>query len=220
VNCLEVIPTLFKHIFDSAGSLHYEPVSSRIKDILFKQFVIIGIIRPILALTALASVEKELGFPVRDAAEQRATSTFLKRQESMNDSEARQIGRAHMDTLYQGNLEGIMNTWGAHRADIEWLEERVIYGMFLGYCTSGDSREEEATLPLNAMEVSLVTVSSIMSQNVGGGPPRWHVRGLMRLGVGVDDAERVCDIVKIVAKWAGVQGTESWICAKEVTMEV
>ncbi len=101
---------------------------------------------------------------------------------------------------------------------MEWLQERVIYGTFLSYCSPGHSKAEE-TMPLNAVEVSLVTSSSIIPQNVGGGPPVWHVRGLMRMGVGVDDVERDCDIVKMVAKWAGVQGTELWTSANEAVAE-
>ncbi len=106
------MPALFKLLFAGAGTLPLQQsLSNRIRDVLFKQFVVIGIVRPIIALTALASVEKDLALPVPDLAEQRATSRFVARQESMNDLQVRQTGRAHLERLYQGDLQGIMSSW-------------------------------------------------------------------------------------------------------------
>lgn len=117
-------------------------------------------------------------------------------------------GYGFMQQIYLHNLPTIMSTWGPHQLDFEWLEKRVIYGLFLSDHSI-----------LTELEAELVTLSSIMVSGLRP-PTMWHVRGLMRLGIGVADVESVCDVVKKVAKWAGKIGTEGWIRAEEVDPEL
>jgi hypothetical protein len=138
-------------------------------------------------------------------AEQIAKSEYIPKQ---LDTETEEQGYDFMLKIYRHNLPTIMQTWGAHQADFEWLEKRVIYGLHLSDHSI-----------LNEIEAEVVTLSSIMAQGLRQ-PTLWHIRGLMRLGISAEDTEKVCDVVKEVAKWAGKTGTEDWIKASEVDVEM
>jgi len=179
-----------------------DKLSKRIKDLLMKQWTIVGIPLVITTVSLLAKVEKDMDMPVPDLATQDANSHY-RRLDSLAAVETR--GLDDMIDLYRSNLEPIMATWGAHEADFRWLEKRVIYGLFL---SDHDF--------LDKIERSIITISSMMPQGLHGAT-MWHIRGLRRLGVSVDDAERVCDIVKYLAVWCGRDAT-GWIRACEVDM--
>jgi hypothetical protein len=231
VNKLDQLPSLFKHILTTVPTdeASFHETNMRIKDVLFKQTILVGIVRVVLAITSLAKVEKNLGRPVQPISVQESGSTYIRRDSTLPRSVIIDVGRNSLNQLYRHNLEDIMATWGNHRADMEWLQERVIYGMFIGdNVENGEGATEEAKheeaerpfAPLKQVEVSMVTVASIMPQVSGPGPSGWHVRGLMRLGIRLEEAEKLCDAVKLVGKWAGTQGTEAWMSAKDVVDEV
>ncbi|OJD30123.1 uncharacterized protein BKCO1_660008 [Diplodia corticola] len=103
-------------------------------------------------------------------------------------------GAAHLHRLYLHHLPAIAATWSSHEADFRWLEESVIYGLFLS---------DHAVL--SALETSLVTASAIVAQGLKA-PALWHLRGLRRLGVPREDVERVVRVVGVCAAWAGGRG--------------
>lgn len=123
------------------------------------------------------------------------------------DSALEAQGDAFMQKIYLHNLPMITRTWGLLESDFLWLEKRIIYGLFLS---------DHSVLSM--IEAELVTLCGILAQGLRQ-PAMWHVRGLMRLGVSMEDTEGVCDVVKMVAKWAGKEGTERWIRADEVDPE-
>merc|ERR1711881_59316 len=86
-----------------------------------------------------------------------------------------QKGLDFMLRTYRHNLPAIMATWGRHQADFEWLQMRIIYGLFLA---------DESII--SGVEMEIAVVPAIMAQDVRG-PTYWHVRGLQRLGVSVED---------------------------------
>lgn len=173
---------------------------TRLTDMLMKQSQLVGIPVIIMALSEMVKVETELGMPIPPREEQEKTSHYC-RLEATRELDAR--GENHMNTLYQSNLEEIMSTWNAHRIDFEWLEKRIIYGLFLS--------DHEI---LNMEETSIVNISSIMCQ--GFMPPTmWHIRGLRRLNHTVEDVEKVCNLIKMVAQFSG-KDTSDWLMAKDV----
>ena len=117
-------------------------------------------------------------------------------------------GRALLLHLYRSNLEPILETWGNHRADFHWLEERVVYGMFLS-----DARV------ISQVENEVMVIAGIMCQDLPG-PTMWHIRGLRRLGVDVESAEAILECVRIVARWAERDTTgRAWMRAADVSIE-
>ncbi|KAF2143457.1 uncharacterized protein K452DRAFT_297192 [Aplosporella prunicola CBS 121167] len=110
-------------------------------------------------------------------------------------------GATHLQNLYRAQLGPILSTLGAAAADITWLEEAVIYGLFLS---------DDAVL--SRVETSLVVLCAIMGQDLKA-PALWHVRGLRRLGVSKDDVEALVRCVEEVAVWVdgGGGGWVGWV---------
>lgn len=108
-----------------------------------------------------------------------------------------------MDQIYQHDLEPILSTFASHRADVEWLVKKVIYGLFLS----------DHTL-LSAIDAELVIVSAIWCQGLKG-PTMWHLRGLRRFGGSLQDLEGVQTAVQLVAGWSG-KDTTDWLKVNEV----
>ncbi|KAL1641796.1 hypothetical protein SLS58_005836 [Diplodia intermedia] len=100
-------------------------------------------------------------------------------------------GATHLHRLYRQHLPAIARTWASHEADFRWLEESVIYGLFLS---------DHAVL--SALDTSLVTASAILAQGLKP-PSLWHLRGLRRLGLARHDVEAVVRVVGECAVWAG-----------------
>jgi hypothetical protein len=172
----------------------------RLKDMLMKQSQLIGIPLTISALAQIVKVEAELGIPIPSREEQEENSRY-KNMEATAELEAR--GENTMRTLYRSNLDQIMSTWNAHQVDFEWLEKRIIYGLFLS--------DHEI---LDPVETEILVLASIMCQGLES-PTMWHIRGLRRLGISVEDTEKVCDIVKMGARFSGKE-TSGWLMAKDV----
>jgi hypothetical protein len=170
---------------------------------IMKLWVLIGIPKCIMAVSILAQAEKNVGMPIPPLKHQYEESKYISKDISEGTESE---GYAVLQKLYCANLEPIMATWGAHQADFEWLEKRVIYGLFLADHTILDARE-----------TSCVNISGIMVQELEK-PTMWHIRGLRRLGVTVEGAEQVCGIIKKVAQEVGGRQVDSWIKAADVVI--
>jgi hypothetical protein len=187
-----------------------------------KEWTLVGIPLVISAVPHLAKATLEahvaLGQHDQTGPNESSTSSLLSTRAKQTaesayvlkelDTKTEEQGYSFMKTLYKHNLPTIMQTWGEHQVDFEWLEKRIIYGLFLSDHSI-----------LNEIETEVVTLSSIMAQGLRV-PTLWHIRGLMRMGISMEDTERVCNVVKDVAKWAGKMGTEDWIKASEVDVEI
>jgi hypothetical protein len=175
-------------------------LTDRMKDLTMKQWTIIGIPLSIVGLAALAAAEKEAGIPVPPLEQQRKDSYY----ETITvDKAIEDRGYAGMLAVYKHNLPPIMDAWGQHQADFQWLEKRYIYGLFLSDYTF-----------LSKVETEILILSSIMCQDLPS-PTMWHIRGMRRLGVSVEDTEVVCDTIKYVASWSG-RDSSRWMGASEV----
>ncbi|KAI9678249.1 MAG: hypothetical protein M1817_006194 [Caeruleum heppii] len=150
-------------------------LSARLRELLVKEWTLVGIPLVIQALVALAKVEAK---------------------EDVDERHSRH------------NLDPILSALGAHRPAIEWLEETIIYGLFLA----------DPTI-LDPIETQMVVLPAIMCQGLRG-PTMWHIRGTRRLGIAKEDLEGVQSVVERVARWAAWRGVEDWIRVGEVEGEV
>lgn len=186
-----------------------DALSATLKDVLMKEWTLIGIPLVISAVPHLAKATAHAYATAgSDVPSRQLQETESHYSPKSTDLQTEHQGYAFMNQIYLHNLPSIMSTWGSHQIDFEWLEKRVIYGLFLS--------DHSILTPL---EAELVTLSSIMVSGLRP-PTLWHVRGLMRMGVSQEDTESVCNVVKKVAEWAGKQGTDGWIRAEEVDPEL
>lgn len=171
-----------------------------------KLWVLVGIPLIACSLPVFAKVERDAGLPLPNLEEQVSMSDHVGHVQLNSDVE--QHGYETMLQLYRKNLHPIMSTWGSYEADFQWLEKGVVYGMFLA-----DTRVLEQKV------VSCLNIAGIMCQGLEA-PTMWHVRGLRRLDVSVEDAEVVCDVVKRVAGEFGGKGdiVGEWFKAKDVVV--
>jgi len=158
----------------------------------------------VAAVSALSSAEEALDIPKTKMDVQRTESHYAPLDLSR---EVEERGYDFMKVLYRHNLDPIHSAGGSHQYDFEWLTKRVIYGLFLADHSI-----------LNTIETELVIVSAIMAQGLRA-PSTWHVRGLRRLGVGLDVVERICEIIRTCGEWCG-KDTQDWVRAREVESEV
>ena len=179
-------------------------LGDRFKDVLMKLWNIIGIVQVVIAMPSLARAELAAVASLEPSLEDDAIRTklndFLSFETQVNESRYRdmdtgpsvdQKGLDFMLKLYRHNLPDIMASWKRHQADVEWLEMRVVYGLFLS----------DVSL-LSAVESEMVVTPGIMAQDVRG-PTFWHVRGLQRLRVSKQDTDVVLEVIKRSAAWAG-----------------
>jgi hypothetical protein len=186
-----------------------------------KLWTIIGIVQLVLAiphlaqaeLAAVAALEPELD----DDATRARLNEFLSFEGQVADSRyirqdtgpgVDQRGFDFMLQLYRHNLPDIMGTWRRHQADVEWLEMRVVYGLFLSDLSV-----------MTGVESEMVVLPAIMAQDILG-PTIWHTRGLQRLGVSKADTNAVLEVVKGCAAWAGRELKEvAKLTAEDVDIE-
>ncbi|KIW08797.1 uncharacterized protein PV09_00731 [Verruconis gallopava] len=217
-----IVP-IFKHVLTSDGATEaaIKKLGDRFKDVLVKSFNIVGIPLPVMALPHLAKAELAAVASLRpdegDDATRARLNAFLSRDAQLSDSwyvcqdtgpAVDQKGFDYMLRVYRHNLPAIMATWGRHQADFEWLEMRVVYGLFLSDFTVLDPLESE-----------MVVLPEIMAQDILA-PTVWHTRGFRRLGASEQDADVLLDTVKKCARWAGKELKETGgLVAKDVDVE-
>lgn len=100
------------------------------------------------------------------------------REEWKSGDESVARGKGFLDVIYQHHLPAIMAQFSAHK-DFTWVEEDIIYGLFLSDHSI-----------LNAIETELVVLPAIMIQNLPL-ETAWHFRGARRVGISKDNVELV-----------------------------
>ena len=102
----------------------------------------------------------------------------------------RERGVQFLRYLYtEEQMESMWNSWGQ---DFEWLTKDIVYGMFYGDDTV-----------LGNVETELITYTAIVSQGLQV-TVKNHLRGLLGMGLSVEEIECVTECGKIVAKWSGM----------------
>ncbi|KAK2737719.1 hypothetical protein FQN55_000934 [Onygenales sp. PD_40] len=177
-------------------------LSARFSDLLMKEFTLVGIPTVLMAVSALAKVERLVKGREDSSAGIEGRRSNIDFAHSVPER-----GTKLLENLYKQNLEPIFSTWGSYKEEFVWLEKSVIYGLFLA----------DQTI-LSEVETLLVTLPGIMCQGWPG-PAMWHLRGLRRLGRSVEDVEKVQQAVEAVAVWAG-KSIEGWPRAGDIKDEI
>ncbi|KAH8832329.1 hypothetical protein DL96DRAFT_649695 [Flagelloscypha sp. PMI_526] len=195
----QLLGPLFTHITRGMTEKEALPISIQLRDILLKQWTLIGIPLVISAVPGLAKAEKEAGFEFPDVIDNKyldpssnLTASPSTPAEKIVSDPLSARGEKFMLTLYQSNLSKIFSTWGSHQSTFVWLEKQIIYGQFLSDHTI-----------LSPIEAELVILSTIIvGQPDLKGPSLWHIRGLLRMGVEKEDVKKVVAAVEEVFVWA------------------
>ena len=88
--------------------------------------------------------------------------------------------------------------------DMDWLTREVVYGLF--YADDG---------VLSFLETELLTYVALTCQPGMEVPRSYHIEGLKRLGMGLEEVEVVTKCAERVANWSGLD-TSSWTPVAEV----
>jgi len=165
--------------YSSADSHKY--LIRRIREALFKDIALVGLPKPTESLIAISRVEAEDGLD----------QTFS-REDWRCDEENHYRGMAWLERLYSHNLTGLFALFKRHR-DFGFWVANIAYGLHLS------DRQI-----LDDVDTELVVLPAVMGQNL----PRetyWHIRGIRRLGISKRDVEMVCECVRLVARFCGVE---------------
>lgn len=101
----------------------------------------------------------------------------------------RERGVHFLSYLYTSDqMKAMWSSWGG---DFEWLTKDIVYGMFYGDDTVLDN-----------VDIELITYTAIVSLGLGVTVPN-HLRGLLGLGLSVEEIESVTECGRIVAEWSG-----------------
>ncbi|KAG7007737.1 hypothetical protein G7Y79_00008g023750 [Physcia stellaris] len=187
----EEIGELSLHLTKNSSSEHKdtkELISKRLRDVLMKEWTLVGIPLVITALSSLAKAEE---------GQNLEGGLSKKWQNPLDPQGLSERGTTFLQTLYAQNLTPIFSTWGTHRADFEYLEKNIIYGLYLS--------DHDV---LSAIEAEVVILTAIMCQGLPA-PTIYHLRGLRRLGISAEDVEALEMAVEAVAEWAGRE-TSHW----------
>ncbi|KAK6850705.1 hypothetical protein PG987_000339 [Apiospora arundinis] len=101
-------------------------------------------------------------------------------------------GRAWMRKLYTGDTNSTIALFDDHK-DFAWLSQNITYGLYLS------DRQV-----LDDLGTEVIVLSAIMIQNLPK-ETRWHIRGIRRLGVSVEDVKVVWNAVQAIAQFLDIK---------------
>ncbi|GAA6059306.1 hypothetical protein JCM10212_005886 [Sporobolomyces blumeae] len=179
-----------------------------VKESLVKSAVLVGVPKAIETLLELGRVvdeaDRSTAFVRSDL--DRGEASWRERQRS---------GRRGLETVYQGDIDGIfdmMRTGGLD--DVRFFSESITYGTFLtpfqrepvatGRSDSPRAFRSSDPFTTHPRLLSLVTLSCLVPQNT----PReilWHLRGALRRGWTRDEVEAVQTGVEMVCEELGAK---------------
>jgi len=109
--------------------------------------------------------------------------TDLARENWQSGPENRARGEAWLNQIYKSNLSTATDNFAAHK-DFDFISREITYGFYLSDHTI-----------LGPIETELVVLSGIMIQNLPL-ETAWHLRGTRRVGVSMQDVEKVQQCVR------------------------
>lgn len=169
-------------------------LNKRLREFLLKQWVTIGV--PKIAIAAFALIKEEKPGD--------ADLGFSKAHSGITPAN-RERGVEFLSYLYtEEQMKAMWSSWGG---DFEWLTKDIVYGMFYGDDTI-----------LRNVDTELITYTAIVSLGLGVTVPN-HLRGLLGMGLSVEEIEGVTECGRIVAEWSGVD-TSVWPDVKGIAAEV
>ncbi|WEW56590.1 hypothetical protein PRK78_002037 [Emydomyces testavorans] len=153
----------------------------RLREALVKCVPIIGVCRPLEAIFGISKIERE---------EDKDYSFSREHWQSGPANHAR--GKAWLDRIYKHNILSIDDSFASHK-DFGWVSSEITYGLYLSDHSI-----------INDVETELVVLSGIMVQNLTS-ETHWHLRGTRRVGVSMEDVEKVHQCIELVAAFARVR---------------
>ncbi|SMQ55559.1 unnamed protein product [Zymoseptoria tritici ST99CH_3D1] len=152
----------------------------RLREALLKLVSVVGVPKPLEAIFSIAAVEKP---------EDRDMSFSRETWQSGPENLAR--GRNWLSQIYRHNHAATENVLAAHK-DFMWISEEITYGLYLSDHSI-----------IGPVETELVVLTGIMMQNLVR-ETGWHLRGIRRIGVSMEDVEVVQQCIERVAAFCGL----------------
>ncbi|KAF2703290.1 hypothetical protein K504DRAFT_444142 [Pleomassaria siparia CBS 279.74] len=163
-------PTLYKELIkrpEYSTSEQRKALMRRIRETMMKIGSVVGVCKPLEAIFDI------------DAATQPDDKDYAFSREGWQCDEANRLrGFAWQDRIYKQN-QGKIDDALSSQKDFDWLTKNIIYGLYLS---------DQSIL--NDIETELSVLCGIMIQNL----PRetgWHLRGIRRIGVSMEDVETI-----------------------------
>lgn len=154
----------------------------RLREALIKSISVIGVVKPIEAIVAIASVEQEVD---------RDVSPPL-RQDWACDEDNHARAMDWFMKVYRHNSDLNFRMFSAHR-DFDWISQEITYGLYLSNMKV-----------LDEVETELVVLSGIMIQDAWK-ETWWHIRGCRRVGFGLEDTRAVYHCIEYLAAACGLK---------------
>ncbi|KAF3161736.1 hypothetical protein TWF225_011082 [Orbilia oligospora] len=152
----------------------------RIREALVKVVSLIGVAKPLLVIWTIATIERE---------EDRDFS--FTRKDWKCDSENLENGLNWLNTIYRGDSEEVDRRFRGHD-DFRWISYNITYGLYLSDHSVLDPVESE-----------LVVLCGLLIQNLAP-VTAFHLRGLRRVGVKMEDVEAIHVCCEKVARVCGI----------------
>ncbi|KAK7992103.1 hypothetical protein PG996_012882 [Apiospora saccharicola] len=153
-----------------------------LREALIKTVSLVGVCKPLEAIMAINAYEKP-----EDKDPSPAT-----REGWQCDEANLQRGLGWMRKIYTGDTDSTIALFDDHR-DFAWLSQNITYGLYLS------DRQV-----LDDLGTEVVVLAAIMIQNLPK-ETRWHIRGIRRLGVSVEDVKVVWNAVQAIAQFLGIK---------------
>ncbi|ETN43128.1 uncharacterized protein HMPREF1541_02286 [Cyphellophora europaea CBS 101466] len=145
-------------------------LSLRFRDLLLKQVTLVGAPQVLCAVIPLAKADaSDHGAQHASVAAAAQASTLSPQWHDISVPAIHARGSQTIDTIYGPLLPSIFDSFGAHSADVQFMELFSVYGMYLSEFTH-----------LTPLETELVVFVTIMCTGLRG-PGLWHMRGMGRL---------------------------------------
>ncbi|KAK6355641.1 hypothetical protein TWF718_000034 [Orbilia javanica] len=152
----------------------------RIREALVKVVSLIGIAKPLLVIWTIGSIEREED---RDFSSTRAGWKC--------DAKNLENGLDWLKTIYRGDTAEVDRRFRGHE-DFRWISYNITYGLYLSDHSI-----------LNSVDSELVVLCGLLIQNLAP-VTAFHLRGLRRLGVKMEDVEKIHVCCEKVARVCGI----------------
>ncbi|KAK8045012.1 hypothetical protein PG993_005036 [Apiospora rasikravindrae] len=153
-----------------------------LREALIKSVPLVGVCKPLEAIMAINAQERP-----EDKDPSPAT-----REGWQCDEANYERGLAWMRKIYTGDTNSTIALFDDHK-DFSWISQNITYGLYLS------DRQV-----LDDLGTEVIVLSAIMIQNLPK-ETRWHIRGIRRLGVSVEDVKVVWNSVQAIAQFLGIK---------------
>ncbi|KAK8120163.1 hypothetical protein PG999_004283 [Apiospora kogelbergensis] len=154
-----------------------------LREALIKCVSLVGVCKPLEAIMAINAQERP---------EDKDPTPVATREGWQCDVANLERGMSWMSKIYTGDANSTIALFDDHR-DFAWISQNITYGLYLS------DRQV-----LDDLGTEIIVLAAIMIQNLPK-ETRWHIRGIRRLGVSIDDVKVVWNAVHIYAQFLGIK---------------